>query len=170
MLNSQLFTCCSPFSLESAILADSPERSHIQRVFQKACQCIDGFTDSLVLVCYYHHSCHRSDRTSLLMVTYQIQSVCRCIRTRQLICSHVISFLDRFIGSMFHTGNIHLANDFTYIYVHCTCHHKIYRNPRALQSLTTDFFTYRLFRRVPRLAAPEAAHLELSGQNRHVPP
>ena len=30
---------------------------------------LDIFMDSSVLVCYYHHSCHRSDRTSLLIVT-----------------------------------------------------------------------------------------------------
>ena len=41
---------------------------------------------------------------------------------------------------------------------------------RVLQSLTTDFFSYRLFSRFSRLAAPKAAQLELSGQNQHVPP
>ena len=43
---------------------------------------------------------YRSDRSSLLMVTNQIQSVCRFIYTRQLICSHVISFLVKLIGPM----------------------------------------------------------------------
>ena len=65
---------------------------------------------------------------------------------------------------MLYTGNIHLADDFTYIYVHGTCHHKINRNPRALQSLIADFFAYRLFSRFPHLAALEAVHLELSRQ------
>ena len=129
MLNSRLFICCSPFSPESAISADSLELSHIQLVFRKACQCIDGFTDSKVLICYYHHSCHRSGRTSLLIVTDQIQGVCRSIYTRQSICSHVISFLDRFIGSMLYTGNIHVTDDFTYICRHCIYQHKINRDP-----------------------------------------
>ena len=70
---------------------------------------------------------------------------------------------------MLYTGNTHLADDFTYIHVHCTCQHKINHNPRASQSLTVDFLLYRLFNQFSRLAAPEAAHLELSGQNRHVP-
>ena len=35
---------------------------------------------------------YRSDRTSLLMVTNQIQSVCRSIGIRQSICLHAISF------------------------------------------------------------------------------
>ena len=71
---------------------------------------------------------------------------------------------------MIYTGNIHLADDFTYIYGHCTCQHKINHDPKALLSVTVDFFVYRLFSRFSRLAAIEAAHLELSGQDRHVPP
>ena len=71
---------------------------------------------------------------------------------------------------MLYTGNTRLANGFTQIYVHCTCQHKINHDPRALQSVTADFFTYRLFSQFSHLPAPEAAHLELSGQNRHVPP
>ena len=58
---------------------------------------------------------YRSGRTSLLMVTDQIQSVCRFVCTRQSICSHVISFFVNLIGSMLYTGYIHLANDVTYI-------------------------------------------------------
>ena len=71
---------------------------------------------------------------------------------------------------MLYTVNIHLADDFTYIWVHCTCQHKINRYPQALQSVTADFYPYRLFSQFSRLTAPEAAHLELSRQNRHVPP
>ena len=66
---------------------------------------------------------------------------------------------------MLYTDNIHLADDFTYICVHCTCQHKINHDPRALQSVTADFFAYRPFSRFFRQAAPEVAHLELSGQN-----
>ena len=117
---------------------------HTQHVFRKACQCMDGFTDSSVLVCYYHHSCHRSGRTSLLMVTDQIQSVSRSICIRQSICLHAISFIIRFIGSMLYTDNICLADDLIYTYEYCTC-------------------AYQLFSRFSCLAAPEAAHLELSG-------
>ena len=61
---------------------------------------------------------------------------------------------------MIHTGNIHLADDFAYIRVHCTYQHKINRDPRASLSVTADFFVYRLFSRFSRLAATEAAHLE----------
>ena len=118
-----------PFPPESAISADSLELSHIQHVFRKAYQCIDVFMDSSVLVCYYHHSCHRSGRTSLLMVTDQIQRVCRSVCTKQSISSHVISFLIRFIGSMFYSDNTHLTDDFTYTCVHCTCHKKINHIP-----------------------------------------
>ena len=71
---------------------------------------------------------------------------------------------------MLYIGNTHLADHFTYIYMHCTCQHKINRDPRALQSVTADFYAYRLFSRFSRLAAPEVAHLELSGQDWHVPP
>ena len=71
---------------------------------------------------------------------------------------------------MIHTVNILLADDFTYIYVHCTCQYKINHDPQALQSVTADFHAYRLFSRFSRLAAPKAAHLELSGQDRYVPP
>ena len=64
---------------------------------------------------------------------------------------------------MLYTGNTHLADDFTQIYVYCTCQHKINHDPRALQSVTADLYAYRPFSRFSRLAAPEAAHLELSG-------
>ena len=64
---------------------------------------------------------------------------------------------------MIHIGNIYLADDLIYIYVYRTCQHKINRYARALQSVTADFCAYRLFSRFSRLAAPEAAHLELSG-------
>ena len=70
---------------------------------------------------------------------------------------------------MLYIDNIHLADDFTYIYVHCTYQHKINRDPRALQSVTADFFAYQLFSRFSCLAAPVAAHLELFRQNKHVP-
>ena len=50
--------------------------------------------------------------------------------------------------------------------MYCTYQHKINRHPRALQSVTADFCAYRLFSRFSRLAAPEAAYLELSG---HIP-
>ena len=65
---------------------------------------------------------------------------------------------------MIHTGNIYVADDLIYIYVYCTCQHKINHYPWALQSVTADFYAYWLFNRFSRLAAPEAAHLELSGQ------
>ena len=71
---------------------------------------------------------------------------------------------------MIHTGNIHLADDFTYMCGHCIYQHKINRDLQALQSVTVVFFAYRLFSRFSRLAALEAAHLELSRQNQHVPP
>ena len=64
---------------------------------------------------------------------------------------------------MIHTGNIHLADDFAYICGHCTYQHKINRYLRALLSITAYFCAYRLFSHFPRLAAPEAAHLELFG-------
>ena len=64
---------------------------------------------------------------------------------------------------MIHTDNIHLADDLIYIYVQCTYQHKINRYSRALQSVTVDFCTDRLFNRSSHMAAPEAAHLELSG-------
>ena len=71
---------------------------------------------------------------------------------------------------MLYIGNIHLSDDFAYICVHCTYQHKINRDPQALMSITADFFACRLFSRFFRLAAPEATHLKLSGQDRHVPP
>ena len=71
---------------------------------------------------------------------------------------------------MLYTGYIYLADDVTYIWVCYVCYCKINQDPRASQSLTVDFFSYRLFSRFSHLAAPEAAHLELSGQNQHVPP
>ena len=64
---------------------------------------------------------------------------------------------------MIHTGNICLADDLIYIYMYYTYQHKINRYPRDLQSVTADFCAYRLFSHFSRLAAPEAAHLELSG-------
>ena len=71
---------------------------------------------------------------------------------------------------MLYIGYIYLADDVTYIWVHCIRYCKINYDLRALQSLTVDFFSYQLFSRFSRLVVPEAAHLELSGQNRHVPP
>ena len=79
-------------------------------------------------------------------------------------------FLIRFIGSIIHTGNIHLADDLIYIYGHYTYQHKINHDPYALLSITVNFYAYRLFSRFSRLAAPVAAHLELSRQIQHVPP
>ena len=64
---------------------------------------------------------------------------------------------------MLYTSYIYLADDVTYIWVHCISYHKIDYDPRASQSLTTDFLSYRLFSRFSRLAARKAAHLELSG-------
>ena len=74
-------------------------------------------------------------------------------------------FLIRFIGLIIHTDNIYLADDLIYIYMHCICQRKINRYQRALQSVTANFCVYRLFGRFSCLAAPEAAHLELSRQN-----
>ena len=71
---------------------------------------------------------------------------------------------------MLYTGNVYLADDLTYVCVYYTCQHKINRYPQALQYETADFCASRLFSRFSRLAAPEAAHLELCGQNQHVPP
>ena len=62
---------------------------------------------------------------------------------------------------MLYTGYIYLADDVIYIWVHCSCYCKINHDPR---SFTIDFFSYRLFSRFFRLAAPEATHLELSGK------
>ena len=56
-------------------------------------------------------------------------------------------FLVRFIGLMFYTGNIHLADVLIYICVYCTCQLKINRYLRALQSVTADFCEDRLFSR-----------------------
>ena len=71
---------------------------------------------------------------------------------------------------MLYTGYIYLADDVTYIWARCIRYYKINHDPRVLQFLTVDFFSYRLFSRFSRLATPKAAHLELSGQNQHVPP
>ena len=71
---------------------------------------------------------------------------------------------------MLYTSYTYLADDVTYIWAHCIRYYKINYDPRVLRSLTTDFFSYRLFNRFFRLTAPEAAHLELSGQNQHVSP
>ena len=65
---------------------------------------------------------------------------------------------------MIHTDNFHLAGDIIYIYMYCTCQYKINHYPQAFQSVTADFYAYRLFNRSSRMAAPEAAHLELSGR------
>ena len=65
---------------------------------------------------------------------------------------------------MLYTDNIYLADDLIYTYEYYTCQYEINRYPRALQSVTADFCGYRLFSRFSRLAAPKAAHLELSGQ------
>ena len=64
---------------------------------------------------------------------------------------------------MLYTDNIYLADDLIYVYEYCTYQYEISRYPRALQSVTADFYAYRLLSRFSRLAAPEAAHLELSG-------
>ena len=53
---------------------------------------------------------HRSDRTSLLMIIDQTQTVCRFIYIRQSICSHVILFSSNlsarhFISIMFHLAD-----------------------------------------------------------------
>ena len=71
---------------------------------------------------------------------------------------------------MLYTSNTHLADDFTYICVHYACQHKINHNPWALLSVTADFSRLDRLVDFSRPAAPEAAHLELSRQNRHVPP
>ena len=64
---------------------------------------------------------------------------------------------------MIRTGNMCLANDLIYTYKYCTCQYKINRYPRALQSVTADLCANRLFNRSSHMAAPEAAHLKLSG-------
>ena len=71
---------------------------------------------------------------------------------------------------MLYTGNIYLVDDIIYIYEYYTYQYEINRYPRALQSIIANFCAYRLFSRFLRLATPEVAHLELSGQNYHVPP
>ena len=63
---------------------------------------------------------------------------------------------------MLYNSYIYLGDDVTYIWAHCIRYYKINHDPRVLQSLTVDFFSYRLFSRFSCLAAPEAAHLELS--------
>ena len=65
---------------------------------------------------------------------------------------------------MIHTSNIHVADDLIYTYEYYTYQYEINGYPRALQSVTANFYAYRLFSRFSRLAAPEVAHLELSGQ------
>ena len=67
---------------------------------------------------------------------------------------------------MLYTGNIYLADDLIYTYEYYTYQYEINGYPRALQSVTANFYAYRLFSRFSRLAAPEAAHFELS---RHRP-
>ena len=64
---------------------------------------------------------------------------------------------------MLYTDNICLAKDLIYTYEYCTCQYEINLYPRALQSVTVDFYAYRLFNRSSHMAALEAAHLELSG-------
>ena len=64
---------------------------------------------------------------------------------------------------MIHTSNIHLTDYLIYTYEYGTCQYEINRYPRVLQSVTADFCAYRLFNRSSHMAAPEAAHLELSG-------
>ena len=64
---------------------------------------------------------------------------------------------------MLYTGNIYLADDLIYIYEYCTYRYEINRCPRALRSVTADLYVDRLFSRSSRMAASEAAHLELSG-------
>ena len=65
---------------------------------------------------------------------------------------------------MLYTSYIYLADDVTYIWVHCIHYCNINHDPRALLSLTADFFAHWLFSRFSRQATLEAAHLELSGQ------
>ena len=64
---------------------------------------------------------------------------------------------------MLYSDNICLADDRIYTYEYCTYQYEINRYPRALQSVTTDFYAYRLFNRSSRMVALEVAHLELSG-------
>ena len=64
---------------------------------------------------------------------------------------------------MLYTDNIFLADDLMYTYEYCTYQYEINRYPRALQFVIADFFAYQLFNHSSRMAAPEAAHLELSG-------
>ena len=61
---------------------------------------------------------YRSGRTSLLMVTDYIQSIYKFICIRQSICSYVISFLVKLIGSMLYTGYIHLVDDVSLYYLY----------------------------------------------------
>ena len=63
---------------------------------------------------------------------------------------------------MLYTGNIYLVDDIIYIYEYYTYQYEINRYPWALQSVIADFYADWLFSRFSRLAAPEAAHLELS--------
>jgi len=72
---------------------------------------------------------------------------------------------------MLYTDNIHLADDFAYIHVHCTYQHKINHNPRALQSLIADFFS-RIGCLVdfPVWLLPKRHIWNCLGKNQHVPP
>ena len=67
---------------------------------------------------------------------------------------------------MLYTDNIYPADDLIYTYEYCTWQYEINHYPWALQSVTVDFCAYRLFNHSSHMAAPEAAHLELS---RHRP-
>ena len=69
---------------------------------------------------------------------------------------------------MLYTSYIYLADDVSLYYLYMGVLYllsEINHDPQASQSLTVDFFSYRLFSQFSHLAAPEAAHLELSGQN-----
>ena len=54
---------------------------------------------------------HRSDRTSLLMIIDQIQTVYRFIYIRQSICSHVILFSSNLLARCFISIMFHLADE-----------------------------------------------------------
>ena len=54
---------------------------------------------------------HRSNRTSLLMIIDQIQTVCRFIYIRQSIYSHVILFSSNLLARCFILIMFHLADD-----------------------------------------------------------
>ena len=122
----------------SAILADSPMLSQIWYAFMNLLTYsrFYGFSGSRLSPSL---QLHRSGRTSLLMVTDQIQSVCKSICTRQSICSYVISFFVKLIDSMLYTSYIYLADDVTYVWVHCIRYCKIDHDPRSFTVLNSRF-------------------------------